>query len=183
MFWVLKFSLRPWSYLNNEGIVYDRMDMITPAVRTPSVIGTMASFSFIRRPDATKAPVQPPVPGSGTATKTNKPHFLCFSTEALLAFAFFSKCSTNFLIRVFFRKKKILSMNKSMNGIGKRFPSTQIGKAYSRFTFNRLAAISPPRSSKIGISDTMKMMISAGITLVRECVIDATIDSAKRKTS
>ena len=155
--------------------------MITPAVKTPSVIGTKASFSFIRKPDATKAPVQPPVPGSGTATKTNKPHFLCFSTEVLLAFAFFSKCSTNFLIRVFFRKKKILSMNKSMNGIGKRFPSTQIGKAYSRFTFNRLAAMSPPRSSRIGINDTMNMMTSAGITLVKECVIDVTIDSVKLK--
>ena len=153
--------------------------MITPAVKTPSVIGTKASFSFIRKPDAAKAPVQPPVPGSGTATKTNKPHFLCFSTEALLAFAFFSKCSTNFLIRVFFRKKKILSMNKSMNGIGKRFPSTQIGNAYSKFTCSRLAAISPQRNSRIGINDTMNIITSAGITLVKECVIDATIDSVK----
>ena len=169
--------------MNNEGIVYERIDIITPAVKTPSVIGTRASFSLILSPDATRAPVHPPVPGSGTATKTNRPHFLCFSTEALLAFALFSKCSTSFLIRVFFKTEKILSINKSMNGNGNRFPSTQIGKAYSRFTFNRLAAISPPRSSKIGISDTMKMMTSAGITLVRECVIDATIDSAKRKTS
>lgn len=156
------------NYTNNEGIVYERIDIITPAVKTPNIIGAKASFIFILRPDATKAPVHPPVPGNGTATKTNNPHFLCFSTEELLAFAFFSKCSTNFLIRVFFNAEKILSMNKSINGIGKRLPKTQIGNAYSKFTFSKLAAMRPPRSSKIGSKDTINMITSAGITLVNE---------------
>ncbi len=59
------------------------------------------------------------------------------------------------------------------------FPITQIGKAYSKFTFNKLAAIRPPRSSNIGIKDTIKIIISAGIMLVKLCVIAATIVSAK----
>ncbi len=67
------------------------MDISTPAVNTPNMIGGIASFSRSRRADATKAPVQPPVPGKGTATKTNNPHFLCFSIELLFAAAFFSR--------------------------------------------------------------------------------------------
>ncbi len=153
--------------------------MIMPAVNTPKMMGGSASFSLMRKAEATSAPVQPPVPGNGTATNTKSPSFLCFATDSLFALAFFSKCSTIFFSRVFFKTAKILSINSNMNGRGSRLPMTQIGKAYSQFTLSRLAAMSPPRSSRMGISDTIKIIISAGMTFVRPPVIDATKDSAK----
>ena len=53
-------------------------------------------------------------------------------------------------------------MNKSINGIGKKFPRTQIGKALYHSSFNKLAAMSPPRNSKIGTSDIINTTNSFG---------------------
>lgn len=91
----------------------------------------------------------------------------------------FFKVLDDFFSRVFFKMAKILSIKSNMNGRGSRLPMTQIGKAYSQFTLSRLAAMSPPRSSRMGISDTIKIMTSAGMTFVKPPVIDATKDSAK----
>ena len=46
--------------------------------------------------------------------------------------------------------------SKRRNGIGKKLPIIQIGIASQTGTSQRAAAISPPRSSKIGNNDTKK---------------------------
>ena len=87
----IKRCLTEIAYINSIGITYEMIDIITPAQSTPSVMGTIVSFNFMRMQEATNAPVQPPVPGKGTATKIKRPHLLCFSIVALFAIAFFSK--------------------------------------------------------------------------------------------
>ena len=56
----------------------EKIDINTSAIKRPNEIGIKAYFSFILRPDATTAPVQPPVPIRRTATKINLNFFYVF---------------------------------------------------------------------------------------------------------
>ena len=47
--------------------------MMIPAAATPRKMGGMARFIFRPITEATKAPVQAPVPGRGMATRINRP--------------------------------------------------------------------------------------------------------------
>ena len=47
--------------------------MITDAMHTPTTIAPKAFFQSMPRRDATRAPVQAPVPGSGIPTKSTNP--------------------------------------------------------------------------------------------------------------
>ena len=47
--------------------------MITDAMHTPTTIAPKAFFQSMPRRDATRAPVQAPVPGSGIPTKSTSP--------------------------------------------------------------------------------------------------------------
>ena len=49
--------------------------MMHPAVSTPSTTAGMAFFSRIPKNAAASEPVQAPVPGSGTATKSHSPRY------------------------------------------------------------------------------------------------------------
>ena len=65
--------------------------MIPAAIQTPRKIVGIAFFSLMSSIAATRAPVQAPVPGSGTATKMHKPKALYFLTSLPLICAFFSR--------------------------------------------------------------------------------------------
>ncbi len=106
--------------------------------------------------EAINAPIHPPVPGIGKATKAKSPHSLYFTIFLLLFFARNSKKFTIVRNRVFFNIEKILFMKSKMKGIGAMLPKTQIGKANFQSIFKTLAAINPPRSSKSGTRDTKK---------------------------
>ena len=53
---------------------------MTPAISSPSRIMGTAVFSLISRIEAITAPVQAPVPGRGTATKSRRPSASYFRT-------------------------------------------------------------------------------------------------------
>ena len=59
------------------------------AARTPAKIEIKALLRFISSRDATRAPVQAPVPGSGIATKRKSPHVAYFVILSLFLSAFF----------------------------------------------------------------------------------------------
>ena len=50
-----------------------KSDIISPAVSTPKKINKSDFLGFIPNNTAIRLPVQAPVPGSGMATKRNKP--------------------------------------------------------------------------------------------------------------
>jgi hypothetical protein len=52
--------------------------------------------------------------------------------------------------------------------MGKRLPTKQIKKACPKGTPSSAAAIMPPRSSKMGNSDTKKMVSSAGMVVPKK---------------
>ena len=54
-------------------------------------------------------------------------------------------------------KKNAIIINNKINGIGSRFPITQIGSACRYGTFSSDAANRPPLSSRIGSSEIMKI--------------------------
>ena len=69
--------------------------MITDAMHTPTTIAPKAFFQSMPRRDATRAPVQAPVPGSGIPTKSTSPQNSYLLIRSLLLIAFFSSFSTS----------------------------------------------------------------------------------------
>ena len=58
-------------------------------------------------------------------------------------------------------------MRRSIKGMGRIFPIKQMANAGSSGTLSMDAAISPPLSSKIGISEIINIVSSAGIVLLK----------------
>ncbi len=122
----------------------------------PSVIMNVERLMSNFRSAEISAPIQPPVPGSGKATKAKSPHSLYFTIFLLLFLARSSKKSTTVCSRVRFSTKKILFMKSKINGIGVTLPKTHRGNANFQSIFKILAATKPPRSSKRGINEIKK---------------------------
>ena len=137
--------------------------MITVAMIIPMSMAPMALPNFMWRRAATREPVHAPVPGSGMPTKRTRPQNPNFSICPLFLSAFCRIQTANFpspgMRSMTFR---IFSMSSRMNGIGSRLPITQMGMARRIGTFKRAgdAASSPPRSSRIGIMEMIKMITS-----------------------
>jgi len=83
------------------------VEVISPAASIPKKIIIDAFLISIFKKLATKAPVQPPVPGRGIATKINSPQKLAVSSPLL----FFSAFSSSFSTRRRIFKKFVLFMN------------------------------------------------------------------------
>ena len=137
--------------------------MITDAMHTPTTIAPKAFFQSMPRRDATRAPVQAPVPGSGIPTKSTSPQnsYLLIRSLLLIAFspAFLqadgkgASCCNH---------AKIGRIRSRINGIGIRFPTRQIGIARQVGIFKNAgpAARIPPLSSRIGIIEIIKIISS-----------------------
>ena len=131
--------------------------MITDAMHTPTTIAPKAFFQSMPRRDATRAPVQAPVPGSGIPTKSTSPqnsYCWIFSLLPIARFSSFSISPRKHFI--FFIHWKIFLINSRINGMGKIFPIIQIGIACTADTFRSELASSPPRSSRSGIIEIRK---------------------------
>ena len=124
-----------------------------------AIINTERLISSCKN-EAINAPIHPPVPGIGKATKAKSPHSLYFTIFSLLFFARNSKKFITVRSRVFFNTEKILFMKSKMKGMGTMLPKMQSGKANFQSIFKTLAAINPPRSSKSGTRDTKKTSAS-----------------------
>ena len=137
--------------------------MITDAMHTPTTIAPKAFFQSMPRRDATRAPVQAPVPGSGIPTKSTSPQNSYLLIRSLLLIAFFSSFSTSGRKRRVLRSHaKIGRIRSRINGIGIRFPTRQIGIARQVGIFKNAgpAARIPPLSSRIGIIEIIKIISS-----------------------
>ena len=95
-----------------------------PAVTTPSAIGGKASLTRISSMAAMSEPVHAPVPGSGMATKMNRPQKRARRTVSDFLSARCSMRVTKPLSRSLFVRSqaKILRMKSTMNGTGTRLP-------------------------------------------------------------
>ncbi len=115
---------------------------------------------FLSNPSSTakKHPVHAPLPGNGTATNSIIPKYPYFSIE-LFFFNVFSlnrvMSCPNFLNLI--KNSSTASIKKSTNGMMSMLATIHTMKAQSGSISNKEAAINPPRSSKIGINDIMKM--------------------------
>ena len=98
---------------------------IIPAVMTPSVMGSMLFLGLNPKNDATNAPVQAPVPGSGIATKMYSPNLPYLSIVLLFSYAFLLIQSTKGLkVSIVSNHCSTFCVNKIKNGIGKMLPIT-----------------------------------------------------------
>ena len=131
-----------------------------PAEITPRKIEIMEFFNGISKSDAAPAPVQAPVPGRGIATNKNNPSVSYFKIDSLFFLRRCSNLSIALTKRAFFSQLKIFLIKSNMNGIGSKFPITQIGKAILKSTFKNLAANKPPRNSRRGVIDIKKIINS-----------------------
>ena len=97
--------------------------MIVDASAMPSRMAREAFFLSILRSDAMRAPVQPPVPGSGIPTKSVRPRNSAFwipsDLPRALASSFLTIPPKCFVGR---SQSKIFSIKKRMNGIGRILP-------------------------------------------------------------
>ena len=133
--------------------------IIVADIHSPKIVAINVCFKLKLNKPATRPPVQAPVTGSGIPINTVRPKVLYFIIFGALVFALFSRKSTNLttgLNLVFLKNFSSFSINSTTNGIGKKLPTIQIGNACHSGTLHRAAAISPPRSSKIGNNDTKK---------------------------
>ena len=107
-----------------------------------------------------RLPVQAPVPGSGTPTKSNNPRnsnfriFAAFSPSALLR----SQRAILFIqpILQFSIQSRTFSIKRRMKGMGTILPRIQTPIADHMGMLRREAAIRPPRSSRMGIMEIIK---------------------------
>lgn len=103
---------------------YVKSDIIRPAINTPSAIIGRLFLIRISRSAAISAPVQPPVPGRGMATKSKSPHYLYFSIEPFFLSERASSLSTilekNFDLLI---TAKIFFIKSKINGIGSILPT------------------------------------------------------------
>ena len=81
--------------------------MIKPAINTPSAIIGNALLNLMSSNAAIKAPVQPPVPGIGIATKRRSPQDLYLKTLSL----FFAVFASSFVI-IFSKNLNLLRKSK-----------------------------------------------------------------------
>ena len=82
--------------------------IIAAAMHTPRKMAGMAFFSRMSSTAATKAPVQAPVPGSGMATRMQRPMVLYYRTTRPFRWAFFSS-------RVIFSSHHLLRLRSQVN--------------------------------------------------------------------
>lgn len=139
----------------------------------PRKIIQLARFILTLRTFAISAPVQPPVPGNGTATNANSPQKLAASTPLLFFCAFSSSFSTSLPIHkkfVLLMKSKIFLINRRIKGIGRKLPTTQMGNATYHSTPRSAAAMRPPRSSRMGKREMIKIIISGESQLLKNSV-------------
>lgn len=134
------------------------MSITTPAMNTPK--RAARKLFFLSKPNSTarKHPVQAPLPGSGIATKSIMPQKPYFSI-VLFFFKVFSLSREikwpNFLKRD--RKFRIASIMNRTKGITSTLAAMHTKNALKGEMFNNEAAMRPPRSSKIGRSEIMKI--------------------------
>ena len=135
------------------------------ALIIPSKIETIAFFTLNPKSAAIMDPVHAPVPGIGIATNKKSPNFLYLSMSLLLLSAFSSNLYINLENLVLFRNSNTFFTKSNIKGTGMILPKMHIIIAIFQFTPNKLAAIIPPLSSKIGIIDIIKI-INSGVTLL-----------------
>lgn len=135
--------------------------MMTSASNIPKNIARLAFFISIWNTEATREPVQAPVPGKGMPTKSTKPQNPYLSICGLYLMALSLKKFATFLVKDHFSiNANILFKKRSINGIGNIFPITHIATAFKNGILSIDAAIRPPRSSSIGKSEIIKTTTS-----------------------
>ena len=93
------------------------------AISTPRAMMGNEVLIRISSSAAMSAPVQPPVPGSGTATKSSRPQLRQRLTYSLWRIERTSSFSTIFLVPLKrLRNWKILRIKSRINGIGRILP-------------------------------------------------------------
>ena len=129
----------------------------------------MAGTDFFRETcsrEAIRLPVQAPVPGSGMPTNSRMPinsYFRIFCDLSPSARSL-SQSDSRFIQPILqcSIQFRIFSMNSRINGIGRILPTMQTPIAFHIGICSSAAAAIPPRSSRIGIIEIIKIISIGG---------------------